>query len=652
VAPPAQRVQAEKLASVLAEFAERLVQGFQVQEILDHLVLRIVDVLPVTGAGVMLMGAAGELHFAAASNEMILEIETLQNELGEGPCLEAYRVGEAISIPDLAADARFPRFSKRARQAGMAAVFTFPMSINGRRFGALDLYRDSTGSLDGPASEAAEVLANVAAAYLHYAHDRAASADDLDIMRQRSLHDALTGLPNRTLLRERLEQAVARASRSKKLVAVLFIDLDRFKTVNDAHGHQVGDQVLIEVATRLTAVLRAGETVARLSGDEFVVVCEDHDHPDQARSIAEKITTALADVFRLGGELVPVGASIGVAFCGPGTAASPESLLRDADLAMYQAKESGGGRHRLVDENAREAARRRTELIRDLKEALRDDHLQLAYQPIVAVAGGDLEGVEALLRWHHPVLGWVSPELAVRAAEESGLILPLGEWVLTRACHDFQRWREEYGSAVPHVTVNVSPLQMMAPGFELTIERALDAADMDPADLFLEITEHIFLDDGPRALSVLEHLRTLGIGIILDDFGTGYASLSYLRRFPFEILKIDRDFIADLTTDRQTRTIVTAIIELAHGLDLTVVAEGVETREQYAELDRLGADRAQGYDLCRPLLVEQFDHSLLDTATSFPLHLPIAGHRETHHDGATTTAARRIPRQDVDTGRE
>jgi GGDEF domain-containing protein len=275
-------VRAEKLAAVLAEFAERLVEGFRIQEILDHLVQRIVDVLPVTGAGVMLMGSADELHFVAASNETILEIESLQNELDEGPCLEAYRLATAVRIPDLSVDERFPRFSPRAVEAGLAAVFTFPMSVNGRRFGALDLYRDLAGDLDPLALDTARVLANVAAAYLHYAHDQAETADALDMVRQQTLHDPLTGLANRTLHRERLEQAVARADRTDRLVAVLFVDLDLFKAVNDHYGHHVGDQVLVTVGHRITGVLRAGDTVARLSGDEFVVVCEGLDQADQA----------------------------------------------------------------------------------------------------------------------------------------------------------------------------------------------------------------------------------------------------------------------------------------------------------------------------------------------------------------------------------
>lgn len=237
--------QSEKLADVLAEFARTLGRGFRIQEILDHLVRRIVDVLPVTGAGVMVMGSADELHFVAASNDTIREIEVLQNELNEGPCLEAYRSGEAVVIADLSVDDdRFPRFSPRARNAGLAAVFTFPMSLDGTRFGALDLYRDQSGDLDATEMKAAQVLADVAAAYLHNARDRAEAAENLNVVRHHSLHDPLTGLPNRTLLKERLEHAGSRGRRTGKVVAVLYVDIDRFKAVNDTFGHDVGDRLL------------------------------------------------------------------------------------------------------------------------------------------------------------------------------------------------------------------------------------------------------------------------------------------------------------------------------------------------------------------------------------------------------------------------
>ncbi len=616
----------EKLAEVLAEFAQNLNEGFRVQEILDHLVQKIVEMLPVTAAGVMVMGPNDDLHFVAASNDGIGEIETLQNELGEGPCLEAYRSGVPVAIPDIEHDERFPNFSRRAFEHGLAAVFTFPMVVEGQRFGALDLYRDQRGSLDPADMKSAQVLADVAAAYLHNAQERSNAADNLDLLRQRSLHDPLTGLPNRTLLKERLEQAVARGGRSNQLVAVLFVDLDRFKAVNDQFGHHIGDRVLVAVAGRLREVLRAGDTLARLSGDEFVIICESLDEPALAERVAERLGASLVPPFELEGRTLELTASVGLAFCGPGQEL-PESLLRDADFAMYQAKQAGGAQHQVIDHAARLVVDGRGRLARELRGAVDRGEFRLAYQPLVDVEDGGLVAVEALLRWQHPDRGLVMPDEILPIAEPTGLILAMGEWVLTQACHDLQHWQQQFGSAIPRVTVNVSPYQVMAPGFEATVKHVLETTGTDPASIFLEVTESAFLEDGPRAFAVLKQTRDLGVGLILDDFGTGYSSLNYLRLFPFDILKIDRVFMDDLDEDPSTRTIVAAIIDLAHGLQLSVVAEGIETQRQLAEVVELGADRAQGFYLCHPLLVDEMDQRVLAPAHGAPIRLPVPASR-------------------------
>jgi diguanylate cyclase (GGDEF)-like protein len=613
----------DQLRDLLAEFAHTLAGDFKIQEILDHLVRRIVDVLPVTGSGVMLMGPSDELHFVAASNDVILEIQSLQNDLGEGPCLQAYRSGEPVAVPDLAVDTRFPAFSPPAVEAGLAAVFTFPMSLDGNRFGALDLYRDVPGALEDSDMDSAQVLADVAAAYIHNARGRADASDTLDLLRQRSLHDSLTGLPNRTLLKERLEQAVARASRSHQMVAVLFVDLDRFKPVNDKFGHHMGDQLLVAVAGRLRRLLRAGDTVARLAGDEFVIMCEALDKPDMAERVAERVSDAFARPFELDGATLQISASVGLAFCGPGEE-MPETLIRDADFAMYQAKQAGGGHHQISDAAGRLADDHRGRLSRELRDAVGRDEFELAYQPLVDVRDGTLTAVEALLRWQHPDRGWVMPAEILPIAEPSGLILEIGEYVLSQACRDLRHWEQQYAAAVPSITVNVSPYQVMAPGFVETVHRVLDSTGTDPQRVFLEVTESAFLEDGPRALSVLEKTKALGVGLVLDDFGTGYSSLSYLRRFPFDVIKIDQAFVSGLGSDQSTRKIVAAIIDLAHALDLSVVSEGVETREQLAEVTRLGSDRAQGYYLCRPMLVAQLDSRVLQPAGSSPVRLPVS----------------------------
>ncbi len=618
--------QPDKLTDLLAEFARTLGSDFRIQDILERLVTRIVEVLPVTGAGVMLMGTADELHFVAASNDAILAIESLQNELGEGPCLEAYRSGEAVSVPDIGLDQRFSTFSPRASEAGLAAVFTFPMSLDGARFGALDLYRDASGDLDPADLRAAQILADVAAAYIHNARGRADAVDTLDLMRLRSLHDPLTGLPNRTLLKERLEHAVARATRTGELVSVLFVDLDRFKAVNDEFGHHVGDLLLVAVARRLSKVLRMSDTLARLAGDEFVILCEGMEKAELAEHVAGRIADAMRPAFHLQDQTVNVTASVGIAFAGTG-ADLPESLLRDADFAMYQAKQAGGAQHQVLDPAARLVAERRGRLGRELRVALNRKEFQLAYQPLVDIHDGRLLGLEALLRWRHPTRGWVMPQEILPIAEPTGLILEIGEWVLMQACQDLKRWQQTYRSAIPNVSVNVSPYQIMAPGFDTTVSRVLETTGTDPKSLFLEVTESAFLEDGPRALAVLRQIKEIGVGLSLDDFGTGYSSLNYLRRFPFDVLKIDQAFITGLAADDGTREIVTAIIDLAHGLNLAVVAEGVETEQQRALVSRLGSDQGQGFHFCRPMLVDQLDHRILEPAGAAPIRLPLTPYR-------------------------
>jgi diguanylate cyclase (GGDEF)-like protein len=623
---------AKKLRDLLAEFARTLTGDFHVQETLDQLVLRVVDVLPVTGAGVMVMGPADELHFAAASNETVTEIEALQNELDEGPCLEAYRHGEPVAVPDLSMDERFPRFSPRAYEAGLVAVFTFPIRLDNARFGALDLYRDQPGGLSAEDMESAQVLADVAAAYIHNARAREEAASNLDVLRQRSLHDPLTGLPNRALLKERIEQAVARASRSHHVVAVLFVDLDRFKAVNDQFGHEVGDRMLITVAGRLRRILRAGDTLARQAGDEFVILCEDLQTAESAERVAERVASAFASPFELDGNSFRITASVGLAFCGPGQE-MPESLLRDADMAMYQSKQAGGAQHRISDPAARLETVDRRRLGAQLRDALGRGEFRLAYQPVVEVGEGGLVGIEALLRWEHPERGWVMPNEILPVAESTGLIADLGEWVLRQACRDLQHWRTQYGTLIPHITVNVSPNQVTAPGFDSLVSGVLKSEGADPNSISLEVTESAFLEDGPRTLAVLEQVKDLGVGLILDDFGTGYSSLNYLRLFPFDVVKIDRVFIAGLGASSSTRKIVSAVVDLAHGLDLAVVAEGVETAQQLSEVTELGTDRVQGYYLCHPLLREQIDQRILEPAGSSPIRFPSADTGDGPHVG-------------------
>ncbi len=353
-----------RLSSVLGEFARTLLTDFPIQTILDHLVVRIVDVLPITSAGVTLIAPGSDPHYIAASDDSALRFEQLQSELGEGPCLAAYELGEAVAVPDLAHDDRFPLFSPRAIEEGLMAVFTFPLRHGDVRLGALDLYRTTAGPLNGEAMRSAQTLADVATAYLLNARAREDLRESSETAREKnSLHDDLTGLPNRALLVQRLDHAILRCRRSGKMVAILFADLDLFKTINDTFGHHIGDELLVAVAERLTALLRPGDTVARLSGDEFVILCEDIDHASQVEPIAARIEAALTEAFVLSSAEVQVSASIGIAFAGQGNHL-PEKVLQEADMAMCQAKRRGGASHAALDLGQHRLARHRAGLKR------------------------------------------------------------------------------------------------------------------------------------------------------------------------------------------------------------------------------------------------------------------------------------------------
>jgi diguanylate cyclase (GGDEF)-like protein len=612
-----------QLTDVLSEFARTLVTDFPIQAILDHLVIRIVDVLPITAAGVTLISPGLHPRYVAASDPAALRFERLQTELGEGPCLAAYDTGNAVAIPDLRVDERFPSFGPRAVAQGLLAVFTFPLRHGNQQLGALDMYRDVAGPLDAGAMMAAQTLADVAAAYLINAQARADLREASDRAHEVALHDALTGLPNRTLLVQRLDHAILRCQRSDKVVAILFADLDHFKSINDTYGHHVGDELLIAVAGRLEGILRASDTLARLGGDEFVILCEDLDEQAQGATLAARVGAALAESFVLSEVEVQVSASVGIAFAGRGYQAS-EQVLQVADTAMYQAKRKGGGRHATVDLREQRIANHRATLSRDLRGALARGELRTHYQPIVATATGRITGVEALLRWMHPMHGIVPPQTAVPLAERSGQITEIGRWVLQQACLDRRKWAKLGDTDGLEIAVNVSAHQLMSPEFPTTVAAVLAETNTDPAVVTLEVTESVFLRDSERALTALNDLKQLGVMLALDDFGTGYSSLSYLKRFPVDVVKIDRVFISDLDRNPESRLIVNAVVALAHGLCMTVIAEGVETLEQYKEIAALDCDSCQGFYFARPAPAVHLDALLArerGARVNMPVHL-------------------------------
>jgi diguanylate cyclase (GGDEF)-like protein/PAS domain S-box-containing protein len=415
----------------------------------------------------------------------------------------------------------------------------------------------------------------------------------------RAFHDSLTGLANRVLFQDRVEHAVARAGRDGTVVGVLFLDLDDFKVVNDTLGHGSGDELLVAVAQRLTGVLRPHDTAARLGGDEFAALIEGATSPAEVEEVAERIVTALATQFTV--DRGPVGGGVSVGVATSVEAADAEELLRHADLALYAAKAAGKGQWRRYQATLHTAIVERMELRAALEQAVAEGAFTLRYQPIVHLGSGELAGFEALVRWQHPKHGLISPDQFIDVAEESGLIVPLGSWVLEQALVDAAGWQPRPGQQRPYVSVNVSARQFRAGGFVDVVRAALARSAVTPELLMLEITESLLLRDDHQVFADLAALHDLDVKIAIDDFGTGYSSLSYLQQFPIDVLKIDKSFIDDTPGSAKQTALVEAIIRLAGTLDLQVIAEGIEHPAQRDVLARMGCPLGQGYLFARPL---------------------------------------------------
>ncbi|MET0150640.1 MAG: EAL domain-containing protein [Acidimicrobiales bacterium] len=437
-------------------------------------------------------------------------------------------------------------------------------------------------------------------------------------LREQATHDELTGLPNRTLLMDRLRMALSRGRRTGTGVAVLFCDLDHFKVVNDSLGHGAGDRLLVETAARLVEALRPGDTVARFSGDEFVVLCEDLTDKADAELVAERVRSLVGRHFEIEDSEIFMSVSTGIAYTDdPGVA--PADLIRDADAAMYQAKGGGRGRSVMFDQRMREASVHRMATENALHRALDRHELRVHYQPEIDLRTGSIVGVEALLRWEHPQRGLLGPDEFIRVAEETGLIVPIGKWVLEQACRQFQRWQIEYPVASDDlfVSVNLSARQLGRRALVAEVAKVLDDTGLDPARVHFEITESVLMDDVERSSEQLHQLHELGVCLIVDDFGTGYSSLSYLSRFPVDLLKVDRSFVRGLGLDPADTAIVRAVVTLAHNLGLRAVGEGVERTEHLDALRALGCDLAQGFLLGRPQPGPAIGE-LLDKGRTFP----------------------------------
>ncbi|NJO40312.1 MAG: EAL domain-containing protein [Cyanobacteria bacterium RU_5_0] len=417
-----------------------------------------------------------------------------------------------------------------------------------------------------------------------------------------ALHDTLTGLPNRILLMERLHHVIQLSQRSNTLFAVLFIDLDRFKVINDSLGHMIGDQLLISIAYRLSGCLRPSDTIARLGGDEFIILLEDIKDNADATQVADRIQRELSLPFNLEGHEVFTAASIGIAFSMTGYT-RPDDLIRDADTAMYHAKAAGRGRYEIFHLGMHTHAVELLQLETDLRRAIERQELLLHYQPIVSLRFQRIIGFEALLRWYHPRRGYICPTEFVPIAEETGLIIPIGQWVLRQACQQMRHWQQQFSDREPIISVNLSSKQF-TPYLIEQISQILEDTGLNARYLRLEITESTLMENAESAIMTLTQLRDLGIQLAIDDFGTGYSSLSYLHRFPIDTLKIDRSFISKIDVDGEQLAIVRTIMTLAWNLGVEVIAEGVETQKQLVQLRSLRCEYAQGYFFCKPVDAE------------------------------------------------
>ncbi len=453
---------------------------------------------------------------------------------------------------------------------------------------------------------------------------------------RQALHDALTGLPNRALLLDRLARALQRKSDEPSFTAVVFIDVDNFKMINDSLGHEVGDRLLCSIARRLEGAIRRDDTAARFGGDEFIILCDQLPTEDAAVEMAERILAALATPIPLDGASdTVINASAGIAIAS-GDDAVPEALLRDADAALYRAKEEGKNRYLVFDAAMHRRATERLTIANELRTAIVDDQLRLLYQPQVDMLTGEICGVEALVRWQHPIRGLLGPLEFIAIAEETQQIVPLGGWVLQEACRQAAIWqRLRPDGPILKLCVNVSAKQLARAELADDVARALAESGLEPSSLCLEITESVLMSDADFFLKSLLALKLLGVTVAIDDFGTGYSSLAYLRRFPIDIIKVDKGFVDGVVgDDPRGRAVVNAVVDLAHALKLCTVAEGVETADQVRALEQLGCDMGQGYYFARPLAAEAVTELLAQP----PRNRAAAGAQPTNRPLSTAAA--------------
>jgi diguanylate cyclase (GGDEF)-like protein len=578
----------------LAQLQRGIVDRLPVHEVLEAVVEGARELLDCR-VGILWIADPDDPDHAAAVAALGVDDELIaahrRKPVGEGLAGRAMREGMLVvadAVTGAASLADLVDFPVTAATAAMAT----PVYERSHVVGSLGVASTDPGRhFDARAQQVLISLAEHASLALNHARAVEEAVHE-------ALHDSLTGLPNRSLFLDRMRHALARAEREAEPVAVLFCDLDGFKTVNDSLGHRTGDRLLVMVAERLAERLRPGDTIARLGGDEFAVLLEELREPGDAARAAQRLLDALEAPFELRDREFYVSVSIGIA-AGKDDA---ETLLRDADLAMYRAKSRGKGRYAVFEPGMHTAIVDRLELEVDLKRALEREELAVVYQPIFSLVSGSVTGVEALVRWHHPTRGVVMPESFVPLAEESGMIAELGRWVLRRACHQGALWRAKYpGHPGLGIGVNVSGAQLREPGLVKEVSDALAESQLDATGLTLEITETALMESFDEAIEEVDALKALGVDLAIDDFGTGYSSLRYLRRLPLDVMKIEKSFVDGIGRPGEEADLLRAIIDLANIFGLRVVAEGIERPEQRDRLVELGCELGQGHLLAEPL---------------------------------------------------
>jgi diguanylate cyclase (GGDEF)-like protein/PAS domain S-box-containing protein len=592
-----EQVKAESLLSLQHDVLVEQAAGYPLEHVLDRMMRQVETLLPEVRGSILLL--QGEQLFHCVAPRLDAAYTSAINGVHIGPsvgcCGTAAYFNRTIESTDIAGDPRWEGFHALAAAHQLAACWSTPIrATDGRVLGTFALYyRDRRGP-DPFTRRVVEACAQMASIAIEH-HEAQSRVHKL------AFYDALTGLPNRTLLADRIELALAAAARNGSMLAVLFFDLDRFKTINDSLGHAIGDRLLQTVAQRLTAVVRDSDTVCRLGGDEFVLLLPNCDSSGAA-AVAEKLIAAAAERIDIDDLPLNGSASLGIAMY-PDDGRDYDTLLKHADTAMYRAKERGRSAYCFYRHDMNEHASERLEVEAALRSALQLGQLRLHYQPQITIADGSVYGLEALVRWQHPEWGMVSPARFIPVAEDSGLIDAVGAWVLNEACRQMAEWQRQ-DIAPPRISVNLSVREFRHGNVPAQVADVLARHGLPSHRLTLEITESLMMEREDNTVEALHRLDQMGVTLAVDDFGTGYSSLGYLKRFPVSELKLDQSFVRDLSDDPEDRALASAVVRIGQSLKLKVVAEGVETAEQLAFLRDEGCEVAQGYHFARPMPAE------------------------------------------------